>query len=235
MTGKAIESVKDKLDGIVVDAVMAIAEKSGSRIIADEDNVIIKKQKGATMDDAELIRGIVIDKTRVDEGMPKSVKSAKVALVASPLEIKKTQVKAKIRITSSEQMEAFDQQEKETLQETCRQHRQSRCKRPPLPERYCRPGPVLPCKGRHPRSRRRTRERHEERGQGTRGNRCEQGGRRHSSGPRQCRSRGRVGRDRYHQDFRLQEPEDHHHPPPGKHRLPPRGTRACGKRRDPCR
>ncbi len=115
MTGKAIESVKDKLDGIVVDAVMAIAEKSGSRIIADEDNVIIKKQKGATMDDAELIRGIVIDKTRVDEGMPKSVKSAKVALVASPLEIKKTQVKAKIRITSSEQMEAFDQQEKETL------------------------------------------------------------------------------------------------------------------------
>ena len=63
ITGKSIESVKDKLDGIIVDAVMAIAEKSGSKIIADEDNVIIKKQKGASMDDAELIHGIVIDKT----------------------------------------------------------------------------------------------------------------------------------------------------------------------------
>ena len=53
MTGKSIESVKGKLDGIVVDAVMAIAEKSGGKVLADEDNVMIKKQKGASMDDAD--------------------------------------------------------------------------------------------------------------------------------------------------------------------------------------
>jgi archaeal chaperonin len=115
MTGKSIESVKEKLDGIVVDAVMAIAQKVDGKIIADDDDVMIKKQKGATMDDAELIRGIVIDKKRVNEAMPKKIKKAKVALVASPLEIKKTQVKAKIRISTSEQIEAFSLQEQDTL------------------------------------------------------------------------------------------------------------------------
>ena len=32
---------------------------------------MIKKQKGQSMDDAELIRGVVIDKIRAHEGMPK--------------------------------------------------------------------------------------------------------------------------------------------------------------------
>ena len=67
------------------------------------------------MDDAELIRGIVIDKKRISEGMPKKVPKAKVALVATPLEITKTQVKAKIKITSAEQVNAFSEQERDTL------------------------------------------------------------------------------------------------------------------------
>ncbi|MDD1719154.1 MAG: thermosome subunit, partial [Methanoregulaceae archaeon] len=115
MTGKSIESVKEKLNGIAVDAVMAVAEKEGGKIRVDDDNVLIKKQAGETMDDAELVSGVVIDKTRISEDMPRKIKNAKVALVASPMEIKKTQVKAKIRITSSEQVSAFSLQERETL------------------------------------------------------------------------------------------------------------------------
>jgi predicted peroxiredoxin len=67
------------------------------------------------MDDAELIRGVVIDKKRVSEGMPKKVSKAKVALVATPLEITKTQVKAKIKISSTEQINAFSEQEREAI------------------------------------------------------------------------------------------------------------------------
>ncbi|MDD1718820.1 MAG: thermosome subunit, partial [Methanoregulaceae archaeon] len=114
MTGKSIEQVKGKLDGIVVDAVMAVAQKVGGKITVDEDDVLIKKQKGASMDDAELIKGVVIDKTRVNEMMPKVVKKAKVALVASPLEIKKTQSKAKIRIKTTDMVAAFSEQEQDT-------------------------------------------------------------------------------------------------------------------------
>jgi chaperonin GroEL (HSP60 family) len=95
--------------------VMAVATKEGKKVTVDEDDVMIKKQKGETMDDAELVRGIVIDKKRISEDMPRKVKAAKVALVASPLEIKKTQVKAKIKISSSDQINAFSVQERETL------------------------------------------------------------------------------------------------------------------------
>lgn len=115
ITGKSIESVKDKLDGIIVDAVMTVAVKSGSKYLVDEEDVMIKKQKGQSMDDAELIRGVVIDKKRINEGMPKKVTKAKVALIAMPLEISKTQVKAKIKISSAEQITAFSEQEQEAL------------------------------------------------------------------------------------------------------------------------
>ncbi len=115
ITGKSIEQVKTKLDGIIVDAVMTVAEKVNGKLAVDEEDVMIKKQKGQSMDDAELIRGVVIDKTRVQEGMPKKITKAKVALIAMPLEITKTQVKAKIKITSAEQVNAFSEQERETL------------------------------------------------------------------------------------------------------------------------
>jgi chaperonin GroEL (HSP60 family) len=115
ITGKSIEQVKTKLDGIIVDAVMTVAEKVNGKMAVDEEDVMIKKQKGQSMDDAELIRGVVIDKTRVQEGMPKKIAKAKVALVAMPLEITKTQVKAKIKITSAEQVNAFSEQEREAL------------------------------------------------------------------------------------------------------------------------
>jgi len=115
ITGKSIESVKEKLDGIIVDAVMAIAEKVDGKYVADEDDVLIKKQKGQSMDDAELIKGIVLDKKRVSEGMPKRIEKAKIALLAQPLEITKTQVKAKIKISAADQIAAFSEQERETL------------------------------------------------------------------------------------------------------------------------
>jgi thermosome len=115
ITGKSIELIKGKLGGIIVDAVMTVAEKTDGKIVVDEEDVMIKKQKGQTMDDAELIRGVVIDKIRVNDGMPKKIPKAKVALIATPLEITKTQVKAKIKISTVEQVNAFSEQEREAL------------------------------------------------------------------------------------------------------------------------
>jgi thermosome len=115
ITGKSIEQVKGKLDGIIVDAVMTVAVKENGKILVDEEDVMIKKQKGASMNDAELIRGVVIDKTRVHDGMPKKITKAKIALIATPLEITKTQVKAKIKISTADQITAFSEQEREAL------------------------------------------------------------------------------------------------------------------------
>ena len=114
MTGKSIEAVKDKIGEIAVDAVMTVAERDGNKISVNEDDVQIKKHLGATMDDAELIRGIIIDKKRVNSGMPKKVTDAKIALIVGPLAINKTEVKSKIKISTTEQLQAFSDQENET-------------------------------------------------------------------------------------------------------------------------
>ena len=115
LTGKSIESVKDKMTTLIVDAVTTVAKKDGEKYTVNEDDVKIKTMVGDSLEDAELIYGYTIDKTRVDAGMPKKVANAKVALIAQPLEIRKTETKAKIKITSAEQMEAFNDQEQETL------------------------------------------------------------------------------------------------------------------------
>jgi chaperonin GroEL (HSP60 family) len=117
MTGKSIEQVKAKLDGIVVDAVRSVVQTVDGKLVVDEDDVKIMKHVGETMDDAEFIRGMVVEKKRVSEEMPKKIGKAKVALIATPLEITKTQVKSKIKITSPDQLGAFDLQEKDTLRQ----------------------------------------------------------------------------------------------------------------------
>lgn len=115
ITGKSIENVKEKISNIAVEAVVAVAEKNGKKVVVNEDDVQIKSHTGASMDDAELITGVVFEKRRVSEAMPKSIKNAKIALVMSPLEIRKTEVKAKIKINSTEQIEAFGEQERQAL------------------------------------------------------------------------------------------------------------------------
>ena len=117
ITGKSIEDVKDKISDISVEAVMKVATKDGNKVTVNEDDVKIKKHTGGTMDDAELIMGCVIDKTRVNQEMPKRVLNAKVAIVQKELEIKKTEVKSKIKISSTEQVEAFAEQERSALKE----------------------------------------------------------------------------------------------------------------------
>ena len=122
MIGKSVEAIKEKVADITVDAVQQVATKTDAgTYTVDEGDIKIKKQVGETMHDAELIRGVVIEKKRVFEQMPASITDAKVALIAQPLEVTKTQVKSKIKITSSEQMKAFSEQERESLRKLAEQ------------------------------------------------------------------------------------------------------------------
>ncbi len=115
MTGKSVGGEKDTLASIAVEAVSSIAEKSGERYVADIDNVQVEKKHGGSVSDSTLIKGIILDKERVHPRMPKSVKAAKIALVDSALEIKKTEVEAKIQIRDPMQMQKFLDEEENTL------------------------------------------------------------------------------------------------------------------------
>jgi len=114
MTGKGAESAKEKLSDIAVKAVKAVMDKENG-IIIDTENIKLEKKVGASVEDTELVQGIVLDKERVHSGMPRAVKNAKIALIDSALEIKNTEIDAKIQITDPNQIQAFLNQEESML------------------------------------------------------------------------------------------------------------------------
>lgn len=113
MTGKTASSNKEMLAEIAYKAVKAVAEEEDGKIIVDLDNIKVEKKQGASTGDTELIDGIIIDKERAHPGMPKVVKNAKILLTNEALEVKKTEVDAKISIKDPSQLQSFlDEEEK---------------------------------------------------------------------------------------------------------------------------
>jgi len=103
------------LADVVVEAVTSIAEKVGGKTSVDLDNIQIQKKQGGGIANTEIIKGIILDKERVHEGMPKNIKNAKIALVDSALEVKKTEVDARIQINDPTQLQAFLDEEEGML------------------------------------------------------------------------------------------------------------------------
>ena len=112
---KAVASARVHLSGIVIDAIKLITEERDGRVIADVENVQIVKKEGKSLEETELVRGIIVDKEVVHDGMPRRVKNAKIALVDAALEIEKTEIDAEIRIKTPEGVKAFLDQETEML------------------------------------------------------------------------------------------------------------------------
>jgi len=117
MTGKGAEQSKEMLADLAVKAVQRVMEIENNKIMIDTDNVKLEKKVGASVEDSELIEGIVLDKERVHSDMPRQVKNARIALVDSAIEIKDTEIDAKISITSPEQIQAFVDMEEKMLRD----------------------------------------------------------------------------------------------------------------------
>ena len=115
MRSKSVASAREHLSNIVVDAIKQIVEKRDGTILADVDNVQIVKKEGKSLEETELIRGIIVDKEVIHDAMPKKIKNAKIALVNAALEIEKTEIDAEIRIKTPESIKAFLDQESEML------------------------------------------------------------------------------------------------------------------------
>jgi archaeal chaperonin len=111
MTGKGAEYMKEKFSEIIVEAIKIIAEKNK----ANMENIKIEKQKGGSIEDTELIKGVVIDKERVSIEMPDKITNAKIALIEEALEIKGPETETKISISSPTQLQSFLSQEDEML------------------------------------------------------------------------------------------------------------------------
>jgi thermosome len=117
ITGKNAEIAKEHLADIAVKAVKRVIDAENGQLSFDKENVKIEKRVGNAVEDTELIEGVVLEKEAVHPGMPKDVHDAKIALLDSAIEIKDTEIDAKIQITNPLQMQEFIEQEEKMLRD----------------------------------------------------------------------------------------------------------------------
>jgi len=117
MASKLVAENKEQLAEIAVEAVLSVARKVGEGYLIDLDDIMVEKKPGESLTETKLIEGLVLDKEVVHSGMPKRVEKAKIALLESALEVKKTEFDAKINIESPEQIGYFLREEENMLKQ----------------------------------------------------------------------------------------------------------------------
>jgi len=119
ITGKEAEAAKEILSDLIVQAATSVLEKhkeNGKTIVTiNKDDIKIEKNTGGSVEDSELIEGIVLDKEKIHPSMPSQIKDAKIALIDSAIEIKNTEIETKIQISDPEKMQAFMDMEERML------------------------------------------------------------------------------------------------------------------------
>ena len=115
MASKGSSGSKELLADVVVNATTSVAETVNGKTIVDLDNIQIQKQQGGSIDNTEVVKGIILDKERIHEEMPKQVKNVKIALVNAALEVRKTEIDARIQINDPTQLQAFLDEEENML------------------------------------------------------------------------------------------------------------------------
>ena len=111
LTGKSAGAVKTFMADICVRSVNAVGVIENEDRFVDLADIKVEKRQGGSIKDSSLIDGIILDKERVHAGMPRPIKDARIALVNSAIEVKKTEVDAKIQITDPNQLSMFLEEE----------------------------------------------------------------------------------------------------------------------------
>lgn len=101
---KGIFGSQEHFANLAVEAIRDVMEKTDDTITVDLDLVKVMKKHGKSMDDTELVNGIVIDKEASHSAMPKVVKDAVIALLDAKIEIEKGEFTAEIKINRPEEM-----------------------------------------------------------------------------------------------------------------------------------
>ena len=111
LTGKSAGAVKSFLADICVRAVNSVGTIEDGERMVDLSDIKVEKRQGGSFKDSTLVDGIILDKERVHAGMPRSISGAKIALINSAIEVKKTEVDAKIQITDPSMLASFLEEE----------------------------------------------------------------------------------------------------------------------------
>jgi len=111
MRSKGVGGALQHFADISIDAVMQVMEKRGNDNFADIDNIQITTKEGKSLQETELIRGVIVDKEVSHPGMPKTITNPKIALLNCALEIEKPEFSTEVRIHDPSQLKAFMDEE----------------------------------------------------------------------------------------------------------------------------
>ena len=115
MTGKGAEGAKGKLAEIAVAAIKSIVDEEDGKKVVDIDNIKIEKKVGKSVDDSELIKGVVLDKNKAHHNMPNKVMDARIALITRPIEFSKMELEAEISISTPGELTRYLDQEEQIV------------------------------------------------------------------------------------------------------------------------
>ena len=113
MTGKGAESAKDHLASLIVQAVRSVADEE----TVDTDNVQVETVVGGSIDESELVEGVIVGKERVHDNMPQLKQDANIALLDTGIEVPETELDTEVNVTDPDQLQQFLDQEEEQLRE----------------------------------------------------------------------------------------------------------------------
>jgi T-complex protein 1 subunit epsilon len=111
LSSKILKTHKLKMAGIAVKAVLKVADIERKDV--NFERIRVEGKTGGSLEDAELVNGIVIDKEFSHPQMPKSIKDAKMCILTCPFEPPKPKTKHKLDIDSKEAYEKLYAQEQQ--------------------------------------------------------------------------------------------------------------------------
>lgn len=127
LSSKVVYQHADVLAPVAVDAVLSIID-ADTAVNVDLNDVKIVKQVGGTMDDTELVHGLVLEKgAKHSAGGPTKVKDAKVALIQFCVSAPKTDMENNVIVSDYAAMDRILKEERKYIIELCRKIKKSGC------------------------------------------------------------------------------------------------------------
>lgn len=108
---KVVSSCQEHLAGIAVNAVLSVQDKDRKDV--NLELIKIESKTGGRLEDTCLVEGIVLTKEFSHSQMAKTIKDARIAILACPFEPPKSKTKSRIEISSVGDYEKLQECEKE--------------------------------------------------------------------------------------------------------------------------
>lgn len=123
LSSKIVNVDKRRMAEIAVNAVVGVADLE--RKVVNFDMIRMEGKPGGSLEDTELVNGIIIDKDISHPQMSKTIKDAKMCILTCPFEPPKPKTKHKLEISSKEAYEKLYQQEQDYFKEMVQQVKDS--------------------------------------------------------------------------------------------------------------